>query len=152
MPWGSAVLAAPATTAALYLVAIGCWESLGETYGGVDITTVPTESYGDAHALYDVGVGATHLANFIDAAFIGATAAALLTAVKPWPRLAWIGIALTLVHLINGPLQIFASSDWSDAVGAIVFLTFLAWVTALSATLLASMRVPTGALGVAAEP
>jgi hypothetical protein len=140
MSCGPAVLASAAPTAALYLVAIGCWESLGETYGGVEITSVPSESYGDAHVLYDVGVGATHLANFMDAAFIGATAAALLTAATPWRRLGWIGIGLTLVQLVNAPLQIFATSDWSDGVGAVVFLTLMAWVFGLSAALVVSIR------------
>ena len=100
-----------------------------------------SESYGDAHVLYDVGVGAAHLAGFADAAFVGATAAALLTS-APWRRLGMIGVGLTVVWLINAPLQIFATSDWSDAVGAIVFLSLLAWVFALSGVLVASLRKP----------
>jgi hypothetical protein len=137
---GPAVVASAAAMAALYLAAIGCWESLGENYAGVEITSVSSEGYGDAHVLYDIGVGALHLANFMDAAFVGATAAALLTAAAPWPRLGRIGLGLTIVHLINAPLQIFATSDWSDAVGAIVFLALLAWVFGLSVVLFVSMR------------
>jgi hypothetical protein len=140
MSCGPAVVASAAPMAALYLVAIGAWESLGETYGGVEISSVPSESYGDAHALYDVGVGALHLANFMDAAFIGATAAALLTATTPWRRLGWTGVGLAALQLANAPLQIFAGSDWSDAVGAVVFLTLLAWVLGLSAALVVSLR------------
>ncbi len=90
----------------------------------------------------DVGVGAAHLAGFADAAFVGATAAALLTSATPWRRLGMIGVGLTVVWLINAPLQIFATSDWSDAVGAIVFLSLLAWVFALSGVLVASLRKP----------
>jgi hypothetical protein len=137
---GPAVMVSAAVLAALYLVAVGCWESLGENYVGVEVSSVASEGFGDAHLLYDVGVGATHLANFMDAAFVGATAAVLLTAAAPWRRLGRIGIGLTLVQLINAPLQIFAGSDWSDAVGAIVFLALLAWVFALSAVLVVSMR------------
>jgi hypothetical protein len=79
----------------------------------------------------------------MDAAFIGATAAALLAAASPWRRLGWVGIGLTLVQLINAPLQIFATSDWSDAVGVVVSLTLLAWVFGLSAALVISIgRLP----------
>ena len=137
---GPAVLVSAGAMAALYLTAVGCWESLGENYAGVDVISVSSEGFGDAHLLYDVGVGATHLANFMDAAFVGATAAALLTVAAPWRRLGRIGIGLTLVQLINAPLQIFAGSDWSDAAGAIVFLALLAWVFGLSAVLVVSIR------------
>ena len=99
-----------------------------------------SESYGDAHVLYDVGVGAAHLAGFADAAFVGATAAALLTSATPWRRLGMSGVGLTVVWLINAPLQIFATSNWSDTVGAIVFLSLLAWVFALSVVLVISLR------------
>jgi hypothetical protein len=133
---GPGVLVAAAVTAALYLVAIGAWESLGETYGGVDI--VPSESYGDAHVLYDVGVGATHMVNFAAAAFVGAAAVAML---PTGPRLvALLGIGLAAVQLVNAPLQIMATSNWSDVVGFIVFLAFLAWVFAASASLVVALR------------
>ena len=49
---GPVVLVSASVTSALYLVAIGAWESLGEIYGranGSDLND------GDAHALYDVG-------------------------------------------------------------------------------------------------
>lgn len=90
--------------------------------------------------LYDVGVGVAHMASFADAAFVGATAAALLTAAAPWRRLGGIGVALTIAWLINAPLQVFATSDRSDAVGTIVFLSLLAWVFALSVVLVVSLR------------
>jgi hypothetical protein len=137
---GSVGLVGAAVTAALYLVAFGAWESLAETYGGTAMVDVPREGYGDAHVLYDVGVGATHFANFSAAAFVGASAVALFTTVPPRRRLAWIGVALTAVQLVNGPLQLLATSDWSDMVGVIVFLGFLAWVFALSAVLVLGMR------------
>jgi hypothetical protein len=137
------VLVSAGAMAAVYLVVLGAWESLGENYKGVDIVDVQSEDYGDAHALYDVGVGAAHMAGFANAAFVGATAAALLTSATPWRRLGRIGVGLTVVWLINAPLQIFATSDWSDAVGAIVFLSLLAWVFALSTVLVISLtRAP----------
>ena len=127
--------------AAIYLVTLGAWEALAETYKDVDIVDVPSEGYGDAHVLYDVGVGAAHLASFADAAFVGATAVALLSgAVVRWRRLGWVGVGLTVVWLINAPLQIFGTSDWSDAVGAVIFVSLLAWVFALSVILVMSLR------------
>jgi hypothetical protein len=135
-----AVLVSAGAMSAVYLVVLGAWESLGENYKGVDIVDVQSEDYGDAHALYDVGVGAAHMAGFANAAFVGATAAALLTSATPWRRLGGIGVGLTVVWLINAPLQIIATSDWSDGVGAIVFLSLLAWVFALSSVLVISLR------------
>ncbi len=135
-----AVLIGAGAMAAVYLVVLGSWESLGENYKGVDIVDVQSEDYGDAHALYDVGVGAAHMAGFANAAFVGATAAALLASASPWRRLGGIGVGLTVVWLINAPLQIFATSDWSDGVGTIVFLSLLAWVFALSSVLVISLR------------
>jgi len=135
-----AVLVSAGAMSAVYLVVLGAWESLGENYKGVDIVDVQSEDYGDAHALYDVGVGAAHMAGFANAAFVGATAAALLTSATPWRRLGGIGVGLTVVWLINAPLQVIATSDWSDGVGAIVFLSLLAWVFALSSVLVISVR------------
>jgi len=135
-----AVLVSAGAMSAVYLVVLGAWESLGENYKGVDIVDVQSEDYGDAHTLYDVGVGAAHMAGFANAAFVGATAAALLTSATPWRRLGGIGVGLTVVWLINAPLQIIATSDWSDGVGAIVFVSLLAWVFALSSVLVISLR------------
>jgi hypothetical protein len=134
------VLVSAGAMAAVYLVTLGAWESLAETYKDVDIVDVPSEGYGDAHVLYDVGVGAAHMASFADAAFVGATAVALLTSVAPRRRLGWIGVGLAVVWLINAPLQIFSASDWSDAVGVVVFLCLLAWVFVLSVILVMSLR------------
>lgn len=53
---GPVVLVSASVTAVLYLVAIGAWESLGEIYGRANGSDL---NEGDAHALYDVGVGAT---------------------------------------------------------------------------------------------
>jgi len=140
MSLGSTGVVGAAVTAGLYLVAIGSWESLGETYRNLTVLSVPSQSFAAAHVLYDVGIGATHLANFTAAAFVGATAAAMLSSSAPWRRLGWISIGFTFVQLINAPLQIFAGSDWSDAVGAIVFLALLAWMFAVSAMLVVSLR------------
>ena len=141
MPSANAVLVSAGAMAAIYLVTLGAWEALAETYKDVDIVDVPSEGYGDAHVLYDVGVGAAHLASFANAAFVGATAVALLSgAVVRWRRLGWVGVGLTVVWLINAPLQIFGTSDWSDAVGAVIFVSLLAWVFALSVILVMSLR------------
>jgi hypothetical protein len=131
---GPVVLVSASVTAALYLVAIGAWESLGEIYGRANGSDL---NVGDAHALYDVGVGATHLVNFSAAAFVGATAFAALATRR---LLGVIGIALTVVQLVNAPFQIAATSHWSDVVGTVVFIAFLAWVFVLSATLALSAR------------
>ena len=141
LPSANAVLVSAGAMAAIYLVTLGAWEALAETYKDVDIVDVPSEGYGDAHVLYDVGVGAAHPASFADAAFVGATAVALLSgAVVRWRRLGWVGVGLTVVWLINAPLQIFGTSDWSDAVGAVIFVSLLAWVFALSVILVMSLR------------
>ena len=116
--------------AAVYLILLGAWEALAETYKDVDFIQVPSEGYGDAHVLYDVGVGAAHMASFANAAFVGATTAALFASELPWRWLGWVGLGLTAVWLVNAPLQIFAGSGWSESVGSIVFVSLLAWVFA----------------------
>jgi hypothetical protein len=148
MPAGNAVLISAGAMAAVYLVTLGAWEALGETYNGIDLINVQNDSYGAAHALFDVGVGASHMASFADAAFVGATTVGLLTGVRPWRRLGAIGIVLTVAWLINAPLQILVpgelagggSPDWSVTVGTILFLALLAWVFALSVILVITLR------------
>jgi hypothetical protein len=49
-----------------------------ESDGGVGPVAVPREWYSDAHVLYLVGVGASHMGNFAAAAYVGATTAAFL--------------------------------------------------------------------------
>jgi hypothetical protein len=131
---GSSVMVSAAAMAGLYLVAIGCWETLAENYAGIDVNGVSTETLGDAHLLYDVGIGATHLATFMNAAFVGATAAALLA--RQRRRLGRIGFGLAIIQLVNAPLQIVSTTAWSDAVGALVFASLLAWVFVLSLVLI----------------
>jgi hypothetical protein len=140
MSTGSMVQIAAGAMAALYLAAFGFFASLSRTYGGIDVATVSSDAYRDAHTLYDAGVALTLVANFMGAAFVGATSAALITAADAWRRLGGFGIGLTLVHLINAPLQILTSSDWADLVGAVVFITLLAWVCSLSVVLIVSMQ------------
>jgi hypothetical protein len=131
---GPVVLASASVTAALYLVAVGAWESLGEIYraSSTDLDD------GDAHALYDVGVGSTHLANFSVAAFVGATAFAILATGRS--VLGVVGAVLAMVQLVNAPFQIAATSHWSDVVGGVVFVCFLAWVFATSVWLFRAIR------------
>jgi hypothetical protein len=117
---------------ALLLVAIGAWESLAETFRGVDPVTVSEEGYGDAHVLFDVGTGAAHLANFANAAFLGTVAMAMIGAGSTWRRWGVAGAVLAAVELVNAPLQLLASSHWSDLVGVAVFGLFLLWVLAVS--------------------
>jgi hypothetical protein len=64
MSSGALGLVGAAVTVGLYLVAIGAWEELGETFGGRSFVAIPSEAYGNAHAHYSIGTGATHLANF----------------------------------------------------------------------------------------
>jgi hypothetical protein len=139
-PAGPAVLVSAAAMAALYSITLGSWETLGENFKDVDLVDVTSETYRDAHFLYDVGVGAAHMALFMDAAFVGATAAALFTTAVPRRRLGAVGVVLTGVLIVNAPLQIFGTADWTDAVGAVVFLGLLAWVFVLSVVLAVSLR------------
>lgn len=157
MPSGNAVLVSAGAMAAVYLVTLGAWEALGETYNGINFINVQKDSYGDAHALFDVGVGAAHMASFADAAFVGATTVGLLTSVRPWRRLGAIGIVLTVAWLINAPLQILADqrtmSGLSVTVGTILFLALLAWVFALSVILVITLRrTPAATPAKVAEP
>ncbi len=138
-PVGSAVLVSAAVMSALYSVTLGAWETLGENFKDVAIVDVSSESYRDAHFLYDVGVGAAHMALFMDAAFVGATAAVLFTATVPRRRLGAIGVVLTAVLLLNAPLQIFGTADWTEAVGTVAFLGLLGWVFLLSVALTARL-------------
>ena len=157
MPSGNAVLVSAGAMAAVYLVTLGAWEALGETYNGIDLINVQNDSYGDAHILFDVGVGASHMASFVDAAFVGATTVGLLTSDRPWRRTGAIGIVLTVAWLINAPLQILADqrtmSGWSVTVGTILFLALLAWVFALSVILVITLRrTPAATPAMVAEP
>ena len=88
--------------------------------------------------LVSASVVAAHMALFMNAAFAGATAA--LTAPVPWRRLGLVGIGLTAVLVIDAPLQILGTADWTDAVGVVAFLALLAWIVALSAVLVAALR------------
>ena len=153
MPAANAVLVSAGAMAAVYLVTLGAWEALGETYNGIDLINVPNDSYGDAHVLFAVGVGASHMASFADAAFVGATTVGLLTSVRPWRRLGAIGIVLTVAWLINAPLQILAAAGLSVTIGTIVFLALLAWVFALSVILVITLRrTPAATPAKVAEP
>ena len=140
MSSANAVLVSAAAMAAVYLILLGAWEALAETYKDVDFIEVPSEGYGDAHVLYDVGVGAAHMASFANAAFVGATTAALFASELPRRWLGRVGLGLTVVWLVNAPLQIFATSDWSETVGSIIFVSLLAWVFALSIVLVIVLR------------
>jgi hypothetical protein len=135
--WGSVVLVSAAVTAALYLVAFGAWESLGEIYSRADGADLDP---GDAHVLYDVGIGATHFANFSVAAFVGGTAAAVLARRRSGRLLGTLGMVLAAVLLVNAPFQIAADSHGSDVLGFVVFVAFLVWVFILSASLVLSLR------------
>jgi hypothetical protein len=133
---GTVVVISASVTAALYLVVLGAWESLGEIY----MAESTDLDQADAHVLYDVGVGASHLVNFAVAAFVGATALSVRDATPSGRRLGLLGLVLTVVLLVNAPFQIVATSHWSDVVGAVVFIGFLAWVFASSAWLVSKLR------------
>jgi hypothetical protein len=137
---GSAALVGAAVTAALYLVTIGCWEALGETYNRTNFIDLGSEDFGDAHVLYDAGVGAAHLAHITTAAYVGSTAVAILASGASWRWLGWIGIVFAPVSLVCGLIVLASESHWSDDLGTVVFLVFLAWVFATSVWLVLAMR------------
>ena len=142
LPSANAVLVSAGAMAAIYLVTLGAWEALAETYKDVDILSTFRAKATATPTSFTTSASAPHtLASFANAAFVGATAVALLSgAVVRWRRLGWVGVGLTVVWLINAPLQIFGTSDWSDAVGAGIFVSLLAWVFALSVILVMSLR------------
>ncbi len=127
-----------AAAVAPYLVAIGCWETLAESYRGVDLVGVPRAAYDNAHVVYSIGVGAEHMGHFAAAAFVAATAVALLT--TPARRVAWLGIAVAVFRLGTAGLELATNSGWSDVVVALGFFSFLAWTLAASATLAVMSR------------
>jgi hypothetical protein len=139
MSSGPIGVASAAATAALYLVAVGCWEMLGEIYGGVDLVDVSSEGYSDAHVLHVVGVGAAHMGNFPAAAFVGTTAAAMRAAPGRWRVLALLGIGFFAVRLISALIELASTSHWSDVVAIGGFLTFLVWTFAISVMLVVTM-------------
>jgi hypothetical protein len=139
---GPVGVASAAATAALYLVTVGCWQILGEIYGGVDRIDVSSEGYSDAHVLYVVGVAAANMGHVAAAAFIGATAAAMLAAAAPWRVLGWLGIGFFAFRLISAFIKLASTSHWSDVVAIGGFLAFLAWVLAASVMLVVTMRAP----------
>jgi hypothetical protein len=143
---GSVAVVGAAVTAALYLIAVGCWEELGETYAGTDPISLSSESYGDAHVLYSAGAAAAHLAGFTAAAFVGATAAAILRTPTRSRWLGWVGAGFTVVQLIAAEIVLASQSRWSDVIGNIVLIAFLTWVFAVSAWLVLAVR--RGELGV----
>jgi hypothetical protein len=125
-------VAGAAATAALYLAAVGCWEILGEIYGGVDLANVPSEGYSNAHVIQVIGNGAAHMGNFAAAAYVGATATAILVVAVSWRPLAWLGIAIATFRLISAVIELASNSHWSDVVSIAGFLAFLAWVFSAS--------------------
>jgi hypothetical protein len=133
-------VAGAAATASLYLVAVGCWEILGEIYGGVDIIDIPSAGYSNAHTLQVVGVGAAHMGNFAAAAFVGATTAAMLASAARWRSLGLAGIAFTATRMISALIELTSKSHWSDIVATAGFLAFVAWVFIASAALVANIR------------
>ena len=140
MPLGSAGIAGAAATVALYLLAVGCWLLLGEIYGGVDLIDVSSEGYSDAHVIHVVGAGAAHMGNFAAAAFVGATAAAMLASGASWRPLGWLGIPVTAFRLISALIELASTTHWSDVVAIAGFLVFVAWVFAASVMLAGAMR------------
>ena len=149
-------VAGAAATAALYLVAVGCWEILGEIYGDVNIVDVPSAGYGNAHTLQVVGVGAAHMGNFAAAAFVGATTTAMLAAAAPWRWVGLAGIAFTTARVMSALIELASKSHWSDIVATAGFLSFVAWVLIASVALCANIRrasvhAPTATVATAAR-
>jgi hypothetical protein len=146
---GSAAVVGAAVTATLYLATVACTEVIAEIYDGADLALLTSEDYSDAHVFYVVGQGTGHLAHFAAAAFVGSTAVAILTSMK-WRWLGWIGLGFTVVRLISAGIVLGSHSHWSDVLGIIVFVGFLAWVFATSVWLVLGMprrRAPVPASG-----
>jgi hypothetical protein len=133
-------IAGAAATVALYSVTVGCWEILAEIFGGVDLIDVSSNGYSTALVLRDIGNGAAHMGNFPATAYVGATAAAMLTSTPSWRRLGWVGVGVTVLRLISALVELASNSRWSDEVTIVGFLAFLAWVFAASAMLVWATR------------
>jgi uncharacterized membrane protein len=138
-------------TAGLLMVTVGATESLGEVYRHVSFVDASSEDYAAAHAIYDVGDGAEHLALFTVAAYVAVTAVALLASNLPLRRLGWIGIALAAVQLLNALYQIFSTSHRSVVVNGVVVIAFILWVFVLSIVLVVSLRGDAAAAPAAAR-
>jgi hypothetical protein len=106
----------------------------------VSLIDVSSGSYAAAHAVYDVGDGAGHLAGFVAAGYTASTAVALLNSAVPLRRFGWIGVALAGVQLLNAPYQIFSMAHRSTVVGSVVLVAFIAWVGLISIVLVTSRR------------
>jgi hypothetical protein len=107
----------------------------GRDLGGVDLVDVSSEGYSDAHVLYVVGVAAANMGHVAAAAFIGATAAAMLAVAAPWRVLGLLGIGFFAFRLISAFIKLASTSHWSDVVAIGRFLAFLAWALAASVML-----------------
>jgi hypothetical protein len=138
-PLGAVGVAGASVTAALYLVSVGCWEILAEIFGGVALVNVPSEGYSNAHMLYVAGNGASHMGNFGAAAFVGATAAAMVASTAPRRWLGWLGVGVAAFRVTSAVIELTSNSHWSDVVSIAGFLAFLAWVFAASVALLLPM-------------
>jgi hypothetical protein len=121
------IVAGVAASVAIYFVGIASWVTLA------DIGTNAT--------LYDLGNSAFNLSNFVAATFVWAASLGILRTRLLQEWVGWVGTALTVLLLVNGPAQIFGSSDVISTLGTITFLAFLVWVFAAS-TLLAWQRQP----------
>jgi len=80
------------------------------------------------------------MGNFAAAAYVGATATAMLAAAPSWRRLAWLGIGIATFHLISAVIELASNSHWSDVVSIAGFLAFLAWIFSASVMLVVAMR------------
>jgi hypothetical protein len=137
---GSAGLVGGAATAALYLVAVGCWEVLGELYGSGNGRLYSSDVYDYAQVLYDVGIGAVHFANFTAAAFVGTIAVGMMRSTATWRRLGWVGLGFALVRLSSALIVVIAHAHWSAVLETIVFIGFVAWVFVVSVALIVQVR------------
>lgn len=137
------VIGAGSATIALFLAGVACWEALAETFGNVTETTVvDPEAYGDAHMLWSLSQGLGKMTNFTAGAFVVAVAAGFLAAKRAPGWFHVLGVLLGIGLVADGPLQIGATSDWSDTVGDVAFVAFLVWIAAISLMLV--LRPSTG--------
>ena len=80
------------------------------------------------------------MGNFAAAAYVGASAAAMLASTPSWRPLGWLGIGITALRLISALIELASNSGWSDDISILGFLAFLARVFAASVMLVLTMR------------
>ena len=148
---GSIALAAGAVTVALYTVGIAGWLALANQYGSAPgAAGADGPSLGDTAVFWNVSNAAFALSNFPAAAFVAAVALGAYESRLASARISWAGFPLAAFLVFQGALQIVSDAEVLDLLGVVAFVSFLAWVFALSVVLLlgdAPSRAPAREFG-----